>query len=208
MKTYGKKIIKLSKQMYTNGTDTEVKSVGKMYGREFINTIKWSDIDLDEDKFVLRMGIASSLPDTKAGRIQTATDWLDKAAINIEKWLELIDAPDMTEELAERLAPQNLIKDRVYKILYENAEAEAEATDNNTWALNYVSNKYAQAQIENVESDRIEALRRYLDTILYQIKQTQVALQAQMAQQVALQQQQAAPTPSTLGSMPPHKDGM
>lgn len=68
----------------------------KVKSAEFLETIDWKDVDLDEDKFELRVFPSALLPTEPAGRMQTVQEMLANGFITSkEEALELLDIPDV-----------------------------------------------------------------------------------------------------------------
>lgn len=155
------KMIRVAKELYTDETNLEVTVKGK----KFIESIKWSQVDMDEDQFALIISAASSLPDSRAGRVQVATEWLTTENITNEEWRELIDIPDLQESTDLIRGPHDYIKQSIEKILADGKYVEPEAMDDLEYAMKYAVLSYQKAKQNNAPDDRLELLRLYIDAV-------------------------------------------
>lgn len=70
-----------------------------------VETIKWEDVDLDADKYVMRTFPTSLLPTQPAGRLQTVQELVSTGFIeDKEQALELLDFPDTKKFTSLRTA--------------------------------------------------------------------------------------------------------
>lgn len=60
-----------------------------------IRSIKWKDVDLEEDKYELTVDKASSLPQTAAGRVERVTELMQSGMVSVEEGRSLLDFPDL-----------------------------------------------------------------------------------------------------------------
>lgn len=110
--------IGLARDLYTRDkTNIEVKA--KLKGKSFINTIKWTDVDLDDDDFVMEAFPVSNLPSTPEGKLEAVQQLADRQWIDRDTALELLDIPDIENEMSLMLAPTHLAKSMIEKILYD-----------------------------------------------------------------------------------------
>lgn len=84
-------LIRLSREAHDAGIDLETKSVSK----QFFKSIKWSQVDLDDDKYVMRVDPVSQLPRTSAGKLERVQELLKDGLIDRKYALQLIDIPDL-----------------------------------------------------------------------------------------------------------------
>jgi hypothetical protein len=81
-----------AKDIY-NGGESELKTTWK--SKNLAKTIKWSDVDMDEDRFVLRIEPSSILSKTPAGRKQDVADLMSFGFLEKDEALALLGHPDM-----------------------------------------------------------------------------------------------------------------
>jgi len=155
------KIIRTAKEIYSNDEELETT----VRGKNFIKKIKWKDVAMEDDQFSLDVGTASMLPETKAGKIQMSTELFQAGVISQEEWKDLLQMPDLDESTDLERAPRSYIKDVVEKILDEGIVIEIEKYDNLQYAIKYAIMTYQKSKLNNVPEDRLELLRRYIESI-------------------------------------------
>ena len=84
--------IRLGKQLYKSGS-SDYKTYYR--ARDFVQTIKWQDVDMDRDDYVLQMYPTNLLPSTPAGRLQLVEELMASELISREQGLELLEFPDV-----------------------------------------------------------------------------------------------------------------
>jgi hypothetical protein len=133
----------------------------KVPGKRFIETIKWSDVDLDDDQFVLQIYPVSKLPKDPEGRIQTIQELMQGGIVDPQTGRRLLDFPDLEAE--EQLA--NASSDYLHKVLddiVDHGKAKApEADDNLAAAKKLVLEYIALGKLNNLAPDRLEMLRSW-----------------------------------------------
>lgn len=150
-----RQVIRCAKRI---GSGYRVRSIE----RNSIEFLRWGDIDLDEDLYVIRVYPTSMLPTTPAGRLQWAEDMIKGGIIPPEDVLEIVDFPD-TEAFAKRKnAPRKLIERNIAHMITTGEFVSPEPFDNHQLALQLVNEAYHEARLDGVPEDRLELLRRYM----------------------------------------------
>lgn len=85
--------------------------------RYTVDTIKWSDVDMDEDTYVLRVFPSSSLPMEPSGRLAKVKEMLDAGLVDIDVGKRLLDFPDIAAETALDRAGVDAIDAYIERIL-------------------------------------------------------------------------------------------
>lgn len=97
----------------------------KAKGGEFLETIRWSDVDLEDDQFDMQLWPSNLVPKTPAGQMALAQDLTQLGLLDPEEVLEAIDFPDIGRITRRKLAERREIE-RVIDVLesgkYETAE--------------------------------------------------------------------------------------
>lgn len=157
----------------------------KVPGKRFIQKIKWKEVDLDDDEFVLQIYPVSKLPNDPEGRLQSIQEMMQANLIDPQSGRRLLDFPDLDAE--ENLA--NATRDYLHKILDDIIEGRdytaPEADDDLQTAQQLVLEYIAQGKLNNLDEERLENLRLFNQ----QIKD--------------LQQAANPPSPAPAGAAPP-----
>lgn len=112
-----KMLIALAKELYGRGQD--VKAFWN--SRNLAKKIKWSEVDLDEDMYVLRIEPASMMSRTPAAMRQAVIDLAQTGALSSAEVLRLAGVPDVQRALDIATAA------------LEDIEAEIEELYDGTW---------------------------------------------------------------------------
>ncbi len=127
-----------------------------------IRFIKWSEVNLDEDSYVIRVYPTSLLPTTPAGKIQWAEDRIKSGLIPVDEALDIIDHPDTSAYTRRAGAPRRIIERNISHMLKQGEAVAPEPMDNHDLAMKLVNEAYAEARLDGVPEDRLQLLRDYL----------------------------------------------
>lgn len=127
-----------------------------------IRFIKWSEVDLDEDSYSIRVYPTSLLPTTPAGKIQWAEDRIKSGLIPTEDALDIIDHPDTSAYARRQGAPRRIIERNISHMLKKGEPIAPEPADNHQLAMKLVNEAYAEARLDNVPETKLQLLRDYL----------------------------------------------
>lgn len=137
----------------------------KVPGKRFIQEIKWSEVDMDEDEFQLQIYPVSKLPSDPEGRLATIQEMMGAGLLSPEAGRRLLDYPDIEAE--ENLA--NATSDYLHRILDEIVEegkfTAPEPFDRLDEARRLALEYYAQGKLNNLKEERLELLRKFLKQI-------------------------------------------
>lgn len=105
--------IKLAREMYEDGVDLTVKS----RQRKFLESIAWSDVDMEDDEFSMAIFPTSSLPTQPAGRLQTVVDMATNGLVTPDVAKRLLDFPDLEDEVSLDQASSDLVREMIDSML-------------------------------------------------------------------------------------------
>jgi len=152
-------MIDIARDLYKSNKELKIKAKGS----KFIETIKWSEVDMEEDKYMLDIFPASSLSQTPAGRLQDVQELMEAGFIGKEDGLKLLDFPDL--EAANNMLnadAQNL--DRVIEVMMDKGTyISPEPYQNLENAVRKVQQAYLMYRMQGADEDRLELLRQYME---------------------------------------------
>jgi hypothetical protein len=184
-----KHIVALCKEMHEAGEKIEVKAES----RKFVDKIKWSEVQIDENDVVLQLFPTSMLPHDPAGRIAYVTELMQSNLIDQDMGLALLDFPDVEAALDIRNAPIRSIEAAIEKIIDKGEYDPPEPFMNLELGLKLFQAHYLHARDNEVKEERLELMRKWMATakaMMDKAAQDQMNMQAQ-AQMMA--QAPAAP---------------
>lgn len=164
----------------------------KVGAGRYAETIKWSDIDLDEQKYVMRCYPTSMLPTTPAGKLQTVQELAQAGFIDRETAMDLLDFPDTEAAIAKQLAPRRIVMKLIEQMVDKGEYQPPEPQMDLSYALKLTQQSYLDCKMQGVPEDQLELLRTFMDDC---------SAELQLAAQAA--QAKAAPPPPMPTSAPP-----
>ncbi|NIQ13379.1 MAG: hypothetical protein GTO02_02905, partial [Candidatus Dadabacteria bacterium] len=145
-------IIEMSKSLYKTGVDSTVKTET----RDFIETIKWSDVNLDSDKFVLRIQSSSLFPTQPAARLQKVEELVRAGWISKESAIGMLDFPDVAAWTTLETAGEEYTAKIINDILSHGKYTPPEPEILPERAINYARKSYLEARRTGVSEERTE----------------------------------------------------
>lgn len=155
-------VVKLMKRLAEDDPDIEV--VYHDEKRRRIERIRWTDVDLERDAYVLQAFPVSALPSTPAGRLAALEEMVNGGLIDQATFKRLADFPDLEAEMALEAAPQDLIEQALERMLYDDEPAffAPEPFFDLQLCLSLGAKHYMHAKLQGVPEDRLELVRRFL----------------------------------------------
>jgi hypothetical protein len=152
-------MIDLGKDIYEKNKDFGVKSSdGK-----FVETIKWKDVNMDADKYMMQIFPTSALSTTPAARLADVQDMLAAGFINKEQAISLLDFPDL-ESTMDLLTSDNKNLEKVIEtMIHEGKYFPPEPYQNLENAIRKVQQAYLMYRMRNAPEERLELLRQYME---------------------------------------------
>lgn len=175
----GKLIINEARCLYENGVDVEVRAPGK----RFLETIKWSEVDLEDDMYVLQMFPVNLLPTQPAARIERVQEMLQLGIIQPEQAAGLLDFPDLEESASFSQSSPQLIAELIEHFEDSDEYISPEPFMNLALAKKSFQEAYVRGKIRKLPEQRLASMRQFLADIAYLEKQ-------------------AMPPPAAMGGMP------
>jgi len=154
-----KQMIGCAREIYEDDKDFSVKVKGK----KFLETIKWEEVDMAEDKYIMQVFPTSLLPTSPEGRLQTIQEMIEAGMIDQETGAELLDYPDLERANDLNFASRQVIRDIVDRITDEGMFTAPEPYMNLDYAVKYAQLAYNRAKLENCPEENLELLRRFME---------------------------------------------
>ena len=159
--------------------------------------VKWADVNLERDAYVLQCFPASILSQTPSGRIQDVQELVGMGAMSEEQMFEMLDIPDIEDMYAEKNASRRVVRQRIEAMLDGGEYVPPEPYLNLAVARELVQASYLEACEHGAPDDRLEALRTYENQVLTLIQKAEEAARA------AQQPQMAPPAMAPVAAPPP-----
>jgi hypothetical protein len=150
---------------FTKELDEKIDVSVKVGTGKYAETIEWKEVDLDEDKYVMRVFPTSILPTTPAGKLQTVQELMQGGIIDRETGLDLLDFPDSSAAINRQLAPLRIIQKIMEKMVDEGQYIPPEPQMNLDLAEKFAQNSYLDYKLQGVEDERLDLIRTFLSDV-------------------------------------------
>lgn len=183
-------MIDISRELYASNKELQVKAPGT----KLLEEIKWSEVNLKEDAYVMRAFPTSILPTTPAGRLQKVQELFEAQFIDKDTAMSLLDFPDLESAMGLQTAAMKDIENILNKIMEKGEVDSPEPYMNLALAVRMAQSAYLKARVDGAPEDRREKILRFIEACR--------DLQ-QPAEQQAAPPQQPAAAPAPPAAAPP-----
>lgn len=175
----------------------------KVPGSRFIEKIKWADVDMTNDQYVLQVYPVSKLPNDPEGRLDTIQEMAAAGFIEPQTARRLLDFPDLDAE--ENLANSQLdyLHMILDKIVEDGVFTAPDTFDNLVVARKLAMEYYSQGKLNDLAEDRLEKLRIFMQQLDDLAKAAVPQAVAPMPEAPA----PANPTPTPVSPLLPNVNG-
>ena len=187
-------IIDLARDIYSDNPDFAVKAKGS----KFIETIKWADVDMEDDKYMMQIFPTSALASTPAGRLQDVQELLQAGFISKEQGLKLLDFPDLEGAYNMVNAAYDDIEAMIERMVSKGEYQTPEPYQNLELGIQMCQQAYLHYRSVSAPDDKLELLRMWMEDAQALMKKAQEALQPPPLPPEALAAQQAPVDPALL----------
>jgi len=167
-----------ARNLHDQGIDVEVVAEDRRRRQSVLKRIKWSEVDLEEDAFVMKIFPASSLPQSPAGRIAAVEALVSAQLIPPEDALALLDFPDLQSVMSRNLAPYLIVLDQIEMILDEGEYIAPEPFQDLSLTRRIVQLAYLRAKMDKVPDEKLQMLRDHIDAADTLLLRAEAAAQA------------------------------
>lgn len=182
-------MINEQKALFENGVDT----VEKVDAGGFIESIKWSDVDMERDAFIIKAFPTSYLSQTPMGRYNDIKDMMQVGLIDQEWAMKLLDFPDLEGYMKYKTGPLNFIEHIIEKITDDSEFIAPDPKMPLAEAIPMFMSAYFEGRKSGLAQDKLDMLQAWMVTADAIIRQEQARLQQEQMQQMQAAQMQGAP---------------
>jgi hypothetical protein len=150
--------VDLARDLYTGENNLEVKvTAGK-----FIQSIKWSEVDIADDKYMVRVFPTSLLPSQPQGKLSQIQELVQAGFIGKEDAISLLDFPDLDSFVSLQTASKDNIMMMIENMIDKGGYETPEPFINLQMAITMTQSSYLKARMNSVPEERLELLRRFM----------------------------------------------
>lgn len=160
-------IVSMSREL-----DKDLKAKGEKKGLwvkgisdKEMESIKWSDCDMDEDRYVMEAWPVNMLPDRPEGKVQTITDLIKSQILKPDKAHKLLKYPDVQSEIEKEYAAENLIDKILSNILEEGVYTSPEPYFDLNYALKSAQEYYNLGKLEKAPEPHLMKILYFMDDV-------------------------------------------
>jgi hypothetical protein len=184
-------------------------TVGATSGKR-VDELKWKDIELDENRFHVRVFSSSALPNTPAGKLQALEEMVKAGVIDQKTFIRLADVPDLESVRDLEVAPEELLTDMFENFLDGKAYILPEPHQDLARGRTMATLMWQRATLDGATPKDTDMLTRWIkDSLDLETRIQQMAMAEEQeragvlqAQQMEQMQQAAAMAPQP-GQAPP-----
>ena len=152
-------IIDMSRDLYKEDPTLSIK----VPGSDFIETIKWVDVDLEDDVFIMKVFPTGLLPTTPAGRLQKVQELIQSGMLSQEEGKQLLDFPDVETYTTLEESDKELARKVTDHIIETGEYIPPEPEQSLEYAMKHAQQVYLAGVIDGVPEDRLDLILRYKD---------------------------------------------
>jgi hypothetical protein len=153
-----KHYIDLMREMEEDGIDFEVVAESK----RFVETIKWSDVHIEDNQMIMQMYPTSSLPTTPTGRLAYVQELISAGFINQAIGLSLLEVPDVDGYLSMKTAPLDDLMCTLDKLLYQKKYIAPEPFQDLDMGIELFQLAYLRAKMDGAPDKALDNIRRWI----------------------------------------------
>ena len=171
----------------------------KVPGSGFLKTIKWDDVNMEDDQYLLKVFPASALSQTPAARLQEVQELMQAGLVSKEDGMKLLDFPDLKAYYNMANAGAEDIE-RQIELMMDTGEYESpEPFQNLKYGVVKMQQAYLMYKSQKAPEDRLELLRQWMSDAKNLTDSAAQEAQNQVAQAQATAAGPTAGTPQQLG---------
>lgn len=175
-------IVDMSRDLYNYDKDL----AQKVKSGKFVETIRWDEVNMDNDKYMMQIFPTSSLSNSPAGRLQEVQELIQAGFINREQGLKLLDFPDLEGAYNLLNAGYENIEAMIDRMMTNGDYETPEPFQNLEMGIEMCQQAYLHYRAQNAPDDKLELLRRWMEDAQSLLQRAQAPSPAELqAQQLA-----------------------
>ena len=157
--TAAKQIIDLTKELYKEDPDFSVAVKGK----KFMEQIKWADVDLADDQYMMQIFPTSFLSQTPSGRLSDIQELIQAGFIDKANAMRLLDYPDLQEYMSLANAGVEDIENMIEAMIDRGEPQQPEPFQNLALGIQMMQSAYLRGKNDMVPEENLELLRTWIN---------------------------------------------
>lgn len=154
----------------------------KVKGKKFIQTIKWSDVEMDEEDFVMGIFPTSALASNPSGRMQDVQELIQAGFVSKEDAMKLLDFPDLDTFYNFSNAGLEDIERTIEEFIDQGTYSTPEPYQNLELGIVKMQQAYLLFKSQNAPETRLDLFRRWIEDAKAMMDKANLEVQAQQMQ--------------------------
>lgn len=165
----------------------------KVKSGKFMDSIKWKDVDMDEDKYMMQMFPTSALSATPAGRLQEVQELLQAGFVGKEDAKKLLNFPDLEGFYNMENAGIEDIERQIELMIDKGDYETPEPYQNLNLGIVKMQQAYLLYKSQGAPDERLDLFRRWISDADSMQKSALQSIQQQTLNQSPLAQPEPLP---------------
>jgi hypothetical protein len=166
-----------------------------------IRSIKWKDVELEEDAYIMQCFPVSALSKTPAGRLQDVQELMSAGLIGKADGMKLLDFPDLQQFYNFNNAGVEDIDRAIESMIDEGLYTTPEPYQDLQYGIQKMQQAYLLYKSQSAPDSRLELFRRWIEDANTLLKKAQQEL-AQAQETARIQAELAANPPPPVPEIP------
>lgn len=128
---------------------------------EGVVRIKWNEVNLDEDEYLLQLYPTNLLPTEPAGKLSTVVEMTKSGFFSKEEAISLLDYPDIKPILNIKKAKQDDITKTIFTMVKKGVYLPPEPDQDLALGIEYCQAHYLDLRLKKVPVERLNLLQQW-----------------------------------------------
>ena len=160
-----KKIIRMSRDAAKDNPKMAITALD----RNRMKTIKWADVDLEEDKYIMKQYPTNLLADTPSGKWADVKEMMEVGFLDKRQASSLLDYPDLEAVTSLDNALMDDFRGIVEDITEEGIYNPPEPFQDLEWMIPMMQSSYLKYKRSKLDISRLELFARWIDDAMVMI---------------------------------------
>lgn len=172
----------------------------KTRSRSFMEEIKWAEVRIEKNKYLMRSYPTNFLPSHPSGQLEKAQEAINAGFLGMEEALSLLDFPDVRSVTSRKTAPLEIIEKLIDRILDGKDYEAPDSYFNVRLAKEVAQMSYLKAKSGNAPEGVLENLRTLVDDCTDLVNKEKEAAMPQMGDPMMAQPPAQMMDPSVMSA--------
>lgn len=135
----------------------------KALDKKGMKVIKWKDVDMNEDKYVMKVWPTNLLADTPSGKLADVNDMMNSGFLNKRQAYSLLDYPDVDSVTSLEIAPVEELKATIEDIIDDGVYSPPERFYDLEFMMPQMQYAYSKYKRMGLDEEKLELFVNWID---------------------------------------------